>query len=62
TETTAWGVACLAGLQAGVFDSPDAWVDRWQADRCFEPEWGREQAQERLAAWERAVRQATIDT
>lgn len=62
TETTAWGAACLAGLQAGVFDSPDAWVDRWQADRCFEPEWGREQAQERLAAWERAVRQATIDT
>lgn len=62
TETTAWGAACLAGLQAGVFDSPDAWVAQWKADRCFEPAWSREQAKERLAAWERAVRQATMET
>ncbi len=60
TETTALGAACLAGLQAGVFDSPQAWERLWRADRRFEPAWTRDRAAEAMATWERAVRQATI--
>lgn len=60
TETTALGAACLAGLQAGVFDSPEAWGRLWRAERRFEPQCSAAQAAERMAAWERAVKQATI--
>ena len=60
TETTALGAACLAGLQAGVFDGPQAWERLWRADRRFEPQWTADRAAEAMAAWERAVRQATI--
>ncbi len=38
TEATAWGAACLAGLQAGVFDSLDDVSQVWQLDRRYEPQ------------------------
>jgi len=60
TETTAWGAACLAGLQTGLFESPQAWVQHWKAERVFEPQWSADQIQTRMTAWERAVKQTTI--
>ena len=36
-ETTALGVAYLAGLKAGYFDSLEALETLWQRDRTFKP-------------------------
>ena len=54
-ETTALGAALLAGLQQGVFAAPDELRQRLAIGRVFEPQWSRDQAQARLAAWEAAV-------
>ena len=54
-ETTALGAALLAGLQQGVFAAPDELRQRLAIERVFEPQWSRDQAQARLAAWEAAV-------
>ncbi len=54
-ETTALGVALLAGLQQGVFASPDDLRDRMAIERTFEPTWSRDQAQAKMADWEAAV-------
>jgi glycerol kinase len=56
-ETTALGVAYLAGLHAGLYSGPDELAQQWRAERTFVPKMTREQAAERLAGWERAVRQ-----
>ena len=56
-ETTALGAAYLAGLGVGLCDSPQQLNSSWRAERVFEPSMSRDQAGERLAAWERAVRQ-----
>ena len=53
-ETTALGVAFLAGLGTGVWSSRDELVDTWQLDRRFEPTAGvREDGT--YARWSRAV-------
>lgn len=57
-ETTALGAAYLAGLSAGLFESLDELSAQWQAERRFLPTMPRERAQELMARWERAVRQA----
>ena len=61
TETTALGVAYLAGLQAGVFRSLDDLRERWEIERTFYPSLGREHAQEKMSLWEKAVRQTTAE-
>ena len=57
-ETTALGAAYLAGLQAGVYSGLDELSAQWRVDRTFYPTLPRDQAQERMDRWERAVRQA----
>ncbi len=56
-ETTALGAALLAGLGAGLYASPGEIGAIWQLDRAFEPRMSRDEAGERLAHWDRAVRQ-----
>ncbi|MCF8206929.1 MAG: glycerol kinase GlpK [Methylotenera sp.] len=56
-ETTALGAALLAGLGAGVVESPQAIGSLWQLERAFEPRMSRDEAGARLAAWDHAVRQ-----
>jgi glycerol kinase len=56
-ETTALGAAYLAGLSCGLYDSLDTLSAQWQAERTFHPQMPRDQAAERMALWERAVRQ-----
>jgi len=58
-ETTALGAAYLAGLSTGVYASLSELSQNWRMERRFEPAIGRDQALERMALWERAVRQAT---
>ena len=59
TETTALGAAYLAGLACGVYRNCDELSDLWQAERRFLPTLERSRADELMAQWEHAVRQAT---
>ncbi|MDQ8018303.1 MAG: glycerol kinase GlpK [Bordetella sp.] len=59
TETTALGAAYLAGLSCGVYAGTDELSKLWRVERRFMPTLGRTQAQEAMARWEHAVRQAT---
>ena len=55
TETTALGVAYLAGLQVGIFDSLDDIEHRWQANREFDPSMENSARNLLLADWHEAV-------
>uniref|UniRef100_UPI003341FBF0 glycerol kinase GlpK n=1 Tax=Castellaniella defragrans TaxID=75697 RepID=UPI003341FBF0 len=57
-ETTALGAAFLAGLQAGIYQNRDELSSLWRIERRFMPTLSRDQAEERLDRWARAVRQA----
>jgi len=57
-ETTALGAAYLAGLAVGVYRDAEQLAAQWQVQREFQPTMPRERAQELMAGWERAVRQA----
>ena len=59
TETTALGAAHLAGLASGLYGGLDELAAQWQVDRRFEPQMPRDRAEQRMADWSRAVRQAT---
>ncbi|WP_418117008.1 glycerol kinase GlpK [Variovorax sp. 350MFTsu5.1] len=58
-ETTALGAAFLAGLSTGVYTDARQLSKLWKIERRFMPTMGRAQAEESMARWERAVRQAT---
>ncbi len=57
-ETTALGAAYLAGLAVGVYGNKDELAAQWQVERSFHPAMPRERANELMAGWEHAVRQA----
>ena len=57
-ETTALGAAYLAGLSTGVYGSLQELSQHWRAERTFLPTVNRSVAQEQMARWEHAVRQA----
>jgi glycerol kinase len=54
-ETTALGAASLAGLEAGVWESPAELSAAWTLDRQFAPHITPKQRRERIAHWQRAV-------
>ena len=56
-ETTALGAAYLAGLAVGLYKNLDELAAQWQVERRFIPTQSRDKAAERMADWERAVRQ-----
>jgi glycerol kinase len=54
-ETTAWGVAALAGLEVGIFKSLENITGIWQKNACFEPKiTGLEDAD--YAKWQHCIR------
>ena len=59
TETTALGAAYRAGLGCGLYADTAELSAHWRVQRRFEPQMPREHAAERMAEWNRAVRQAT---
>jgi glycerol kinase len=61
-ETTALGAAFLAGLATGVWRDADELAAHWQVDRRFEPCMSRDEAGQRRADWDRAVRQTLAGT
>ncbi|HRQ61068.1 MAG TPA: glycerol kinase GlpK, partial [Alphaproteobacteria bacterium] len=55
TEATAWGAACLAGLQAGVFKDLNDISARWQLARRYDPAMKPEEREALYAGWKNAV-------
>jgi glycerol kinase len=60
TETTALGAAYLAGLTCGVYRNVDELAGLWKAERRFLPTLPPGRAEELMARWDHAVRQATL--
>ena len=56
TETTALGVAYLAGLQTGLFDSLEAIAEHWQCERAFIPAMPSAKRDELYKGWLDAIR------
>jgi glycerol kinase len=60
TETTALGAAYLAGLACGAWRGTDELAGLWQVERRFLPTLDAARAQELMARWDHAVRQAAL--
>ena len=56
TETTALGVAYLAGLKAGIYDSLEELEDMWQREKRFEPKFDKPTRDSLYDGWKNAVR------
>jgi len=57
-ETTALGAAYLAGLAVGYWDSVATVQKQWQVDKRFEPALPKENVEQLLKGWKRAVKAA----
>jgi glycerol kinase len=57
-ETTALGAAYLAGLAVGYWKDAGEISAQWQADRVFEPNMPRAEAQRLMAGWSKALARA----
>ncbi|TRD15390.1 glycerol kinase GlpK [Palleronia caenipelagi] len=58
-ETTALGVAWLAGMQAGVYPDQAGFAETWRLDRTFDPEMGQSERNRLYGRWKSAV-EATL--
>ncbi len=54
-ETTALGVAWLAGMQAGIYPDQDGFADEWALDARFEPQMDAETRDRRYTGWKDAI-------
>ncbi|MBX9585816.1 MAG: glycerol kinase GlpK [Gammaproteobacteria bacterium] len=61
TETTAMGVAYLAGLSTGVFKDLSSLTDIWTLDRRFEPTLSQNQRDTLYEGWLKAVNRISTD-
>jgi glycerol kinase len=59
-ESTVLGVAFLAGLQSGVFESTDAIAELWASDRVFEPQMPDDQRDALYQGWQDAVARVRV--
>ncbi|TRM81487.1 glycerol kinase, partial [Sulfolobus sp. F3] len=57
-ETTSMGVAMLAGLSVGYWNSIDELKQKWKIDQVFEPKMDDEYRERLYAGWKEAVRRA----
>ncbi|TYB80510.1 glycerol kinase GlpK [Maritimibacter fusiformis] len=55
-ETTALGVAWLAGMRAGLYPDQAGFAETWAADTRFRPNMGAHDQSAKLAGWSDAVR------
>lgn len=58
TETTALGVAYLAGLAVGYWDSKEEIAQRWHVEQQFVPQMDAQTRQENCRGWQKAVSKA----
>jgi glycerol kinase len=59
-ETTAMGAGYLAGLDAGLYQEPEAFARSSSMDRRFDPAMDAPTRREKYRGWQRAVRLATM--
>lgn len=59
-ETTALGVAWLAGMQAGIYPNQAQFAKTWACEKRFEPHMDRATRDSKYSRWQKAV-QATIE-
>lgn len=57
-EATAWGVACLAGVQQGVFDDLKHAASLWQLGRTYSTKMEQDRADHYYQNWRKAVTKA----
>ena len=62
TETTALGVAFLAGWRAGFYPGPEAFANRWRLDRRFSPSMDAQTRAARWAGWRDALARVLLET
>ncbi|GGO71228.1 glycerol kinase GlpK [Bowmanella pacifica] len=55
-ETTVLGVAYLAGLQAGIYDSLEDIAKRWQLDKAFSPKMSKDKRDALYSQWQQGVK------
>lgn len=55
TEATAWGAACLAGLQSGIFGGLDDISKRWTLDKRYAPAMTPGQRETLYQGWRQAI-------
>ncbi len=55
TETTALGVAYLAGLQVGIYDSLEEISSQWLSERAFQPQMAQSESNSLYQGWQEAV-------
>ena len=60
-ETTALGVAYLAGLKQGLFETMSVISTMWQRDRVFQPQWDDNQRNKAYQGWLQAVERVRVD-
>jgi glycerol kinase len=60
-ETTALGVAWLAGMSIGLYPAQDEFADSWALNREFLPNMSPENANQRYAGWKEAVGRLLVD-
>ncbi len=60
TETTALGAACVAALQAGLFESLENISQHWQLQQSFKPARDENWRQQRYALWLDAVARTRV--
>lgn len=58
TETTALGVAYLAGLAVGYWNSKEEIAEKWHAERQFFPQMEQTVREENCYGWQKAVKRA----
>ncbi len=58
TETTALGVAYLAGLATGFWQSQEEIAQQWTVERRFEPQMSESERDRLYSGWQRAVERA----
>ena len=59
-ETTALGVAYLAGLAVGFWNSRDEIAQQWEVDKEFVPNMPGEQAKDLKLGWKKALDRAKV--
>lgn len=57
-ETTAMGAAYLAGLAVGYWAGPEDVRKNWSIDRIFQPQISRQEQEQKVKGWNRAVKYA----
>ncbi|PIE40528.1 MAG: glycerol kinase [Gammaproteobacteria bacterium] len=60
-ETTAMGVAWLAGMQAGIYAGKDEFAKHWHCEKRFMPDMAAELREKKYAGWQTAIKRTLVE-